>query len=201
MKRLGFPAGAIALGLALGGCAQVESMLPGGGGTTLLDGTKGLDNWERVGDANWREVDGVIQADKRSGKDPGFLVSKQNYSDFQLRVEFWASDDANSGIFMRCQDRKVITDKSCYEANIFDQRPDPTYGTGAIVHIAPVKPMPKAGGKWNVYDITARGPRLTVVLNGQKTVEVEHTAFKSGPIALQYGSGVVKFRKVQLRPL
>jgi hypothetical protein len=199
MKRI-----AIAFGLALafGGCAQVESMLPGGGGwTTLLDGTKGLENWERVGDANWREVDGVIQADKRAAKDPGFLVSKNNYADFQLRVEFWASDDANSGIFMRCADRSKITDKSCYEANIFDQRPDPTYGTGAIVHIAPVKPMPKAGGKWNVYDITARGPKLSVVLNGQKTVEVEHSQFKSGPIALQYGSGVVRFRKVQVRPL
>jgi hypothetical protein len=201
MKRWGSVAGATAIALVLGGCAQMESMLPGGGGTTLLDGAKGLENWERVGDANWREVDGVIQADKRSGKDPGFLVSKNNYSDFQLRVEFWASDDANSGIFMRCQDRKQITDKSCYEANIFDQRPDPTYGTGAIVHIAPVKPMPKAGGKWNVYEITARGPRLTVVLNGQKTVEIEHSQFKSGPIALQYGAGVVKFRKVQIRPL
>jgi hypothetical protein len=39
------------------------------------------------------------------------------------------------------------------------------------------------------------------MLNGQKTVEVEHSQLKSGPIALQYGSGVVKFRKVQIRPL
>jgi hypothetical protein len=186
---------------AAAGCAQVESMLPGGGWTTLLDGTKGMENWERVGDANWREVEGVIQADKRAGKDPGFLVSRNNYSDFQLRVEFWASDDANSGIFMRCADRTKITDKSCYEANIFDQRPDPTYGTGAIVHLAPIKDMPKAGGKWNVYDITARGPKLRVSLNGRQTVELEHGQFKSGPIALQYGSGVVKFRKVQIRPL
>jgi hypothetical protein len=201
MKRLTSAAGAVAFALAVGGCAQVESMLPGAGWTTLLDGTKGMENWERVGDANWREVDGVIQADKRTGKDAGFLVSRNNYSDFQVRVEFWASDDANSGIYMRCADRNKITDKSCYEANIFDQRPDPTYGTGAIVHIAPIKEMPKAGGKWNVYDITARGPKLTVVLNGQKTVEVEHSQFKSGPIALQYGSGVVKFRKVQVRPL
>jgi hypothetical protein len=28
--------------------------------------------------------------------------------------------------------------------------------------------MPKAAGKWNVYEITARGPHLVVVLNGQK---------------------------------
>jgi hypothetical protein len=41
--------------------------------------------------------------------------------------------------------------------NIYDQRPDPSYGTGAIVNFAKVEPMPKAGGKWNTYEITAKG--------------------------------------------
>jgi len=31
--------------------------------------------------------------------------------------------------------------------------------------VAKVLPMPKAGGKWNTYDITAKGSQLTVVLN------------------------------------
>jgi len=31
-----------------------------------------------------------------------YLVSKQDYRDFQIRAEFWVSDDANSGIFIRC---------------------------------------------------------------------------------------------------
>jgi hypothetical protein len=118
-----------------------------------------------------------------------------------IRAEIWASDDANSGIFMRCQDRKKIADKSCYEANVYDQRPDPTYGTGAIVNFAKVSPMPKAGGKWNTFEITAKGPQIVVVLNGVKTVELKDGSFTSGPIALQYGAGVVKFRKVQIRPL
>jgi hypothetical protein len=183
--------------MLMSGCG----MLPGGQGgwTTLLDGPSGLDNWNRVGEANWRVVDGVVQAD--GGKAAGFLVSKKSYKDFVIRAEFWASDDANSGIYMRCIDPNKITDKSCYEANIFDQRPDPSYGTGGIVHIAKVSPMPKAGGKWNVYEITAKGPRLTVVLNGNKTVEVDHSQFASGPIALQWGRGVIKFRKVQIKEL
>jgi len=190
--------GVLAIGLALSGCG----MLPGQGDAgwiTLLDGPKGLDNWDRVGDANWRVVDGLVQAD--TGKGGSFLVSKSSYKDFMIRVEFWASHDANSGIYMRCADRNKITDKSCYEANIFDQRPDPSYGTGAIVHIATVSPMPKAGGQWNTYEITAKGPRLTVVLNGARTVDVEHSQFASGPIALQWGRGVIKFRKVQINPL
>ena len=198
MKRLTSVGAGLAIALSLAGCAMVDSAQ---GWTTLIDGTKGLENFTTVGDANWRAVDGAIQADKRAGKTPGYLVTKSPYSDFQIRVEFWASDDANSGIYMRCANPAEITDKTCYEANIFDQRPDPTYATGAIVWVAKREVMQKAGGKWNTYDITLKGSRLLVTLNGQRTVDVEHSQFKSGPIALQYGAGVVKFRKLQIRPL
>jgi Domain of Unknown Function (DUF1080) len=58
-----------------------------------------------------------------------------------------------------------------------------------------------AGGRWNTYEITAKGPQLTVVLNGTTTVETQDSKFASGPIALQYGAGVVKFRKVEIKPL
>jgi hypothetical protein len=171
------------------------------GWITLIDGEKGLDNWNRVSNANWRGVDGAIQADAKSEKANAYLVSKNAYTDFQIRAEFWASHDANSGIFMRCSSATEIGDKNCYEANIFDQRPDPTYGTGAIVHVAAVVPMPKAGGKWNTYDITVKGTQLTLVLNGVKTVDVQDSKLASGPFALQYAAGVIKFRKVQIRPL
>ena len=168
---------------------------------TLIDGTTGLDNWIRVGDANWRAVDGAIQADSKSDKAASFLVTKIPYTDFRIRAEFWASDDANSGIYMRCADIKNITDRTCYEANIFDQRPDPTYGTGSIVHLSPVSPMPKAGGKWNTYDVTVKGPRIVVTLNGVVTADISDSKLTSGPIALQYAAGVIRFRKVQIAPL
>jgi len=185
---------ALSLAAALAGCGSMS------GTTVLVDGTRGLENFNRVGDANWSAIDGAIQA-TAGGKDPGYLVTKASYTDFVIRAEFWASDDANSGIFLRCQNPAMITDENCYEANIFDQRPDPTYGTGAIVKVAAVSPMPKAGGKWNTYEITARGKRLTLVLNGVKTVDVEDGKLASGPIALQWGRGTIKFRKVEIRPL
>jgi hypothetical protein len=181
---------------ALAGCAG----LSGGGWTTLVDGTRGMDNFKAVGDANWSATDGAIQASKGSGN--SYLVSKQSYRDFEMRVEFWSSDDANSGVFLRCQEPANITDENCYEANIFDQRPDPTHGTGAIVKVAAVaQPMPKAGGKWNVYEISAQGDRLVLVLNGQKTVDVRNGKLAQGPFALQWGRGVIKFRKVEIRAL
>ena len=181
----------------LAGCAGTSGS---GGWTTLVDGRNGLDNFSRVGHANWSAGDGAIQA-SAGGKDPGYLVSKASYKDFTLRAEFWASDDANSGIFLRCANPAVITDENCYEANIFDQRPDPTYGTGAIVKVAKVDPMPKAGGKWNTYEITARGTRLVLVFNGIKTVDVEDAKLASGPIALQWGRGTIRFRKVEIKSL
>jgi hypothetical protein len=172
----------------------------GQAGWTALFNGKNIDNWDRLGQSNWRIEAGAIVADKNAAKKgASFLVTKQNYSDFQLRVEFWSSDDANSGIFMRCADRNKITDKSCYEANIFDQRPDPSFGTGGIVHIAKVAKPFKAGGKWNTYEINFKGPQLIVGLNGTKTVDIKHDQFKSGPIALQHGKGVIKFRKVEIR--
>jgi Domain of Unknown Function (DUF1080) len=183
------------------GCASQPYGDTGTKWVTLIDGTTGLDNWIRVGDANWRAVDGAIQADKKTDKAASFLVTKNSYTDFRIRAEFWVSDDANSGIYMRCADIKNLTDRTCYEANIFDQRPDPTFGTGSIVHLSPVSPMPKAGGKWNTYDVTLKGSRLTVTLNGVVTADIQDTKFTSGPIALQYAAGVVKFRKVQISPL
>ncbi len=180
-----------------------------GGWITLFDG-KNLDNFNKIGDANWRLEDGAVVADKGNG----FLVSKEGYGDFEIRAEFFVDPDANSGIFIRCTDPEKIGSDNAYEVNIWDMRPDPSYGTGAIVKVAKVDPMPKAAGKWNVYEITAKGSTFTVVLNGQKTVNgAQDAKFASGRIALQHGlgskddkgvandKGVVKFRKVEIRPL
>lgn len=167
----------------------------------LIDGSNGLDNFSQLGTANWLVEDGAIRATQGTGG-PSYLVTKSAYSDFHLVVEFWASDDANSGIFMRCQNPEKINDRSCYEANIYDQRPDPRYGTGGIVHIglAP-DPLPKAGGKWNTYEITLEGSNFLVVLNGQKTVEVTDSQFADGYIALQWGNGTIRFRKFEIQSL
>jgi hypothetical protein len=198
---LSITVGLLVIAFTATGCANRPSAQDDAGWITLIDGATGLDNWSRIGDANWRAADGVIQADRKTDKESSFLVSKNSYTDFQIRAEFWVSDDANTGIYMRCAEPGKLTDRNCYEANIFDQRPDPTYGTGAIVHIAKVSPMPKAGGKWNTFDITVKGTRLTVALNGVLTADIEDSKLASGPIGLQYAAGVVKFRKVQIKPL
>jgi hypothetical protein len=173
-----------------------------GPGWTVLVDDKSMGDWDKVGaDANWRMEEGALVADKLTGEGTAHLVTKTKYKDFEIYAEFWASDDANSGIFIRCQDPKKIGATNCYEVNIFDQRKDPTYGTGAVVNFAEVDPMPKAGGKWNTFQITAKGRQITVVMNGYKTVDFRNGLFAEGPFTLQYGSGVMKFRKVAVKPL
>jgi hypothetical protein len=167
-----------------------------GGWNTLLEGTS-MKGWDVVGNANWSVADGSVQASMGTG----FLVTPMSYTDFQITADFWVTDDANSGIFIRCSDPKTINAMNAYEVNIFDKRPDQTYRTGAIVDVAKPLSVINTGGKWNTIDITARGPRMTVLINGQKMVDVQDNKHARGPIALQYGAGTVKFKNVKLRTL
>jgi len=196
-RRTLLATGAACAASALGGCASPGAGT-GGNWTTLVDGAtvQDLGAYTELGAGNWRFVDGSLQG--QGGKD-GYLVTKASYTDFELRAEFWADEDANSGLFLRCQDRSKVTADNAYEVNIFDKRPDPSYGTGAIVNVSKISPMPKAAGRWNTYEITAKGDRLLVVLNGVQTADARDGRFKSGPIALQSAAGTIRFRKVQVR--
>jgi hypothetical protein len=198
MKRLSAVIiGLLVIAFTVFGCASPPT---GPGWISLLD-SAALDNFNRVGDANWRLQDGLAQADIGS-KTASYLVTKNSYKDFQIRAEFWVDTAANSGIFIRCSNPEKIGADTCYEVNIFDTRPDPSFGTGAIVNVAKAGTILKAGGQWNTYEITAKGSTFTVTLNGVRTVDgAQDAKLPSGPFALQWGAGVVKFRKVQIKPL
>ena len=198
MKRLAtITFGLLVVGFMSGHFSSAASGQDSGGWTTLFDGTS-LEGWDNIGDANWELADdGSVGADSGNG----FLVSAASYGDFELQLEFWVDEPANSGIFIRCSDGENVGNDSCYEVNIYDTRPDPTYRTGGIVNIAAPQAVINAGGRWNTYEITADGSRLVVTLNGTRTVDIMHDEHMEGPFALQYGAGVVKFRNVRIRPL
>lgn len=196
MKKFAF----LALSLTVASISLLKSYAAEDDWITLIDGEQGLENFEQVGGATWVAKDGAIEATEGTGT--AFLVTKESYGNFILHVEFWVSDDANSGIYMRCQDVSAITDRNCYEANIYDQRPDLSFGTGGIVHIGAVsEPYPKAGGKWNSYDIVLQNEHLMINLNQEQTAHVIDTQFTEGPIALQWAAGTVKFRNMRIQPM
>ena len=174
----------LAAALLVAGCASYS---PSQGWVTLIDGDKGMENFDKIGDADWRAEGGAIVATKGKG---GYLVSKKSYKDFDLYVEFWANQDTQSGIFMRAADPKKVGADSAYEVNIYDKRPGQEYRTAGIVNYAqvPVPTVYKTNGGWNTFRITAQGPEITVEFNGQVTVHMNNGQFKEGPIALQFGN-------------
>ena len=209
MKRLWTSSMLLASALLLASCASS----PTSGWVTLIDGEKGLENFDRLGDANWRAEAGAIVADK--GKGSSHLVTKGTYKDFEIVAEFWADTSTNSGIFLRAADRKKVGADNAYEVNIYDLRPGQEYATGAIVDFAKV-PVPivhlagdgKGGGKWNTFKILAQGATITVDFNGVRTVTLQDSKFASGPFTLQFANGPkdapggpIKWRKVMVKAL
>jgi hypothetical protein len=199
-RKLASAVALFVLALVVAGCAHY---LPSHGWVTLIDGDKGMEHWNKTGsDANWRAEGGAIQADKSATKGSSVLVSKQSFKDFDLYAEFWASEDTNSGVYIRIRNpTNVSTSTGAYEVQIWDKNPNPAYSTGSLVNVAAVQPIYKAGGKWNTYEIHARGPEITVKLNGVVTVSARDDRFPSGPVGIQYNGGPIKVRKLLIKEL
>jgi len=192
--------GMLVFALTVFGCPQNS---PSQGWVTLIDGNNGMDNWNPTGsNANWRAAEGAIQADKSTGKGSSVLVSKKSFKDFELYAEFWAGDDTNSGIYLRVMNpTDVSTSTGAYEVQIWDKNPNPAYSTGSLVNVAAVNPIYKAGGRWNTYEIYAKGPQITVKLNGVVTVSAQDSRYPEGRIGIQYNGGPIKVRKLLVREL
>ncbi|QWD80826.1 DUF1080 domain-containing protein [Polynucleobacter sp. MWH-S4W17] len=180
--------------LSIGSVANAQSS---DGFTDLIDGVS-LSGWNIIGSANWVIGNGIVEGNKPNG----FLVSAKTYKNFIIKAEFYAEPSTNSGIFIRCQDPNKVSQSTCYEINIWDTRPEQAYATGAIVDVAKVDPVPKAGGRWNTMEIIANGSNFKVMMNGVVTVaNGQDSKYSEGPIALQSAGGVIKFRKLQIKPL
>jgi hypothetical protein len=165
--------------------------------TTLLDGST-LDGWNVLGAGTWMPKDGAVEGDGEAG----YLVTADSYGDFQLTMEFWIeAADSNSGVFIRCSDPNDIGAGNCYEVNIADMHDNPDNRSGGIVGLVGPSQAVSTGGKWNTFDITARGDQLTVVLNGVTTVDAQDGEHASGAIALQHRAGKVTFQNVRIRKL
>ena len=201
MKRLLAIAASLIVTLAVFGCTGYT---PAEGWVALIDGNNGLENFNRLGGANWHAEDGSIQADKSTTKGASILVSKRSFRDCEIYAEFWAYNDTNSGIYLRAPNpNSVNTASGAYEVQIWDKNPNPAYSTGSLVNVAAVSPIYKAGGRWNTYEIYARGSEITVKLNGVVTASTQSARTNEGRIGLQFNpdTGVVRFRKVLVREL
>ena len=196
-------AGAFGLLLAasiLFGCASQPS---GSGWITLIDGTSGMENWNATGsNANWRAEDGAILADKSTGKESSVLVSKRSFRDFHLYVEFWASEDTNSGIYIRIMNpNQVSTATGAYRSADLGQEPESGLCDRQPRERRVRESDPQGRRPLEYVRIYAKGPEITVRLNGNVTVSVYDKKFPEGRIGIQFNGGPIKVRKLMVKEL
>ena len=186
----------------------------------LFDG-KGLSEWQnRDGStAGWDVVDGEIIVKK------GGILTKKEFSDFQLHIEFATPENpvgegqarGNSGVYLQ----------GCYELQVLDSYGNETYTDGMCGAIykqyPPLVNVSRPPGVWQTYDIVFRAGRFNkfggivekavvsvlhndVVIQDNVTIDptpggVGTEAPARGPIYLQDHQHPVKYRNIWIREL
>jgi hypothetical protein len=157
----------------------------------------GRGSTETPATAKWAVENHEIVWVKDTGR--GYLTTDQTFTDFVLRVEFFADITANTGVNIGVPDTGPINSNTSFEVNIFDDTPQ--FPTGSINNVQRTSTAtPQTAGKWNNLEITRQGEHVTVVLNGDKVLDITTALHPGGHIALQApATGITKFRKLRIK--
>ncbi|MFZ4506394.1 MAG: 3-keto-disaccharide hydrolase [Fimbriimonas sp.] len=186
----------------------------------LFDGTT-LNGWQLVGGTGPGYVprDGVLVVPSDGG---GNLFTEKEYTDFIFRFEFKLTSGGNNGVGLRAplegdaayvgMECQVLDDSAPQYANLL-----PGQYHGSIYRVfAAKRGHQKPVGEWNREEITVKGRRVIVKLNGKVIVDgniddvkdpailAEHPGLqrKSGHIGfLGHGPSEVQFREIFVRDL
>ena len=128
-----------------------------------------------------------------------------------------AMPDSDSGVFVRDRTGKAQVNIWCWpigSGEVYGYRMDPTMSPEVRAGVTPKHQADKPVGEWNTFEITMKGDRLTVVLNGVPVIEKAQLPGipERGPITLQHHGGfkegkftgppsLVQFRNVKIKPL
>jgi len=189
------------------------------GFTPLFNG-RDLTGWE--GDVSgYHVVDGELRS--RAGS-AGKLLSVASFADFELRFEFRLTPAANNGLGIRLGPGRD-TAYSGIELQILDDgHPkyaglQPWQAHGSIYGVVPAERGCLAPtGEWNTEEVTVRGSRITVVVNGKTVVDADVAPFRdgqptpdgkphpglartSGPVGFLGHGDEVHFRNIRIRIL
>lgn len=192
----------------------------------LFDGTSlsGWRGYKTETPAGWTVQNGVLSL--AAGR-KGDLVTKQEYGDFELALDWKISSGGNSGILYRVGLGDQAPARSGPEFQLLDNvrakdNAIPSHQAGALYDlVVPPKDVTRPVGEWNEARIRLQGWKVEHWLNGVKLVEldlaspagkelIQKSKFKTWPrfaslprghIVLQDHGDVVSFRNIRLREL
>ncbi len=168
---------------------------------TLFNG-RDLSGWKTYGPGanNWQADNGIL---RNTGGGTN-LVTERAFTDFKLHVEFRYPKGSNSGIYLRGRYEVQVEDSPGTEPNLL--------GIGAVYgHLLPNEMAALGPDRWQTYDITLIGRRVTIVLNGKVVIAdqlipgttggaIDSHEGLPGPIYLQGDHGPVEFRNLVITP-
>ena len=181
---------ALVLALALSACGSSEivpakectnglSQEEQDEGWRLLFSGQSLENWRSFGEesanSGWGVENGCLA---RLGMG-GDLISKDQFGEFELKLEWRISDSGNSGIFIRGDESERTIHYTGYEMQVLDNvghsdSEDPSHRSGAFYDmIEPDHDTTQPVGYWNRVHIIARGPQVEFWLNEKLTAKFE----------------------------
>jgi len=165
------------------------------GWVLLFNGTN-LEGWEARSEAQWIVREGYLVA-VEPGTANHFIATTQDYENYRIRLEFWADNVANGGVYLGSP-ATGVAGTGATEVNIFDAHAQ--WPTGSINNVQRYDPPAPTTGRWNTMEITVHGAHVTVLLNGVKSAEGDTTRPSHlGRIALQHlAGGEIRYRSIRL---
>jgi hypothetical protein len=169
---------------------------------SLFDGGD-LTNWKLDQEAanHWTVRDGVIDYDGKNHD----LWTKAEFADFVLWADWRLPDPGDSGIYLRGSSKSQVNIwcDPMGSGEIWGYRTDNSLPESTRGSVTPLFRADKPVGKWNTFEITMKGDRLTVLLNGLNVIDnAELPGVKTkGPIGLQHHGDRVQFRNIYIKEL
>lgn len=170
MKALGTVlCASLFLGVSICGAEGAREPAPPGGPAELrqLFNGRDLDGWEHLGPGGFVVENGLLRTEGGMGL---LWYTREKFGNCVIRVVFKTSDPAsNSGVFVRVADRpkdEWFAVHHGYEVQILDAE-DEYHRTGAVYSLGKSNSLAtKPVGEWNTMEITLKGPRILVSVNG-----------------------------------
>uniref|UniRef100_UPI0018D04908 ThuA domain-containing protein n=1 Tax=Streptomyces clavuligerus TaxID=1901 RepID=UPI0018D04908 len=182
---------------------------PRTGERPLFNG-KTLDGWKQAGPGRFTVTDGELRTHGGMGL---LWYQAKEFTSYRLTLDWKVDGDDNSGIFIGfpASDDPWSAVTRGHEIQI-DASDAPDRTTGAIygfrsADLTARDRVLRPPGQWNTYEITVRGERVQVFLNGTKINDYTNTdparSLQDGHIGLQNHGAAdqVSFRDITLREL